>query len=68
MERTNELELMFKMRNFVTDAKGWTRGFTFITIENGDLKISHTIRGSVGKLTKIELEDLDVWIKYFDRI
>ena len=56
------------MRNFVEDMKGWTRRFTFIKYEDGQIFIGHKIRGIKTKLTKIEFEHIDEWIKYFDRI
>lgn len=57
-----------KMRNFVEDLKGWTRRFTFIKFKDGQIFIGHRIRGINTKMTKIEFEDIDEWIKYFDRI
>lgn len=56
------------MRNFVEDLKGWTRRFTFIKFDNGQIFIGHRIKGINTIMTKIEFEHIDEWIKYFDRI
>lgn len=63
-----EIAHIMKMKSFVDDIKGWTRRFTFIALKEGKLYIGHRIEGSIGKLTPIEFEHLDEWIKYFDRI
>jgi len=60
--------ISMKMRNFVEDLKGWTRRFTFIKFDNGQIFIGHRIKGINTKMTKIEFEHIDEWIKYFDRI
>ena len=57
-----------KMRNFVEDLNGWTRKFTFIHFKDGQIFIGHRIRGIETKMTAIEFEHIDEWIKYFDRI
>jgi hypothetical protein len=55
-----------KMRNFVQiNATTFERRFTRIYQENGDLFIGHSIND---KKTPIEVEHLDDWIKYFDRV
>ncbi len=55
-----------KMRNFVQiNTTTFERRFTRIYQENGNLFIGHSIND---KKTPIEVEHLDEWIKYFDRI
>lgn len=64
-----DLHLRFRL-NFVNDIQGWTRHFTFIKFDEvrGKFYIGHRIQGKIGKLTPIEWEDINEWIKYFDRI
>jgi len=50
------------------DNDGWRRKFIFITAENNQLKIGHDMGKKIGRLTNIEFDDVDEWIKYFDRI
>ena len=57
-----------KMRNFVQDTDGWRRKFIYITIEEGQMKMGTLISSKNNKLSDIEFEDIDEWIKYFDRI
>lgn len=63
-----EIEIIMKRKNFVRDIDGWRRNFVFITIENGQWKIGHTMGFNVIRTTNIEYEDMDKWINYFDRI
>ena len=60
-----ELPKIMKMKQFVEDIGCYTRKFTRIYVRNNQLYIGHTINKNK---TKIEFEDLDSWIKYFDRI
>jgi len=53
-----------RMRNFVQDTDGWRREFTFIAIQEGQMKMG-TLNN---KMSDIEFEDIDEWIRYFDRI
>ena len=57
-----------KMKGFVEDIQGWTRKFTFISLKGTQLFIGHRIEKKIGILTPIKFQDLDEWIKYFDRI
>lgn len=57
--------LIMKRMQFVEDIGYFTRKFTRIYVEDNQLYIGHTINK---KRTKIEFEDLDSWIQYFDRI
>ncbi len=59
------LPLIMKRLNFVEDVGRYTRAFTRIYIEENQLIIGHTINR---RRTKIEFEDMNDWIKYFDRI
>ena len=60
------LVYLMKQRNFVQLELGvFERGFTRIYEENGKIFIGHSINE---KKTPIELEQLDEWIKYFDRV
>ena len=59
------LPKVMKMLNFVEDVGHFTRGFTRVYVENNTLFIGHTINKNK---TKINYNDLDSWIKYFDRI
>jgi len=63
-----EIEIIMKRKNFVRDIDGWRRKFVFITIEDGQWKIGHAIGFRNIRTTNIEFEDIDEWIKYFDRI
>ena len=65
-----KMEHIMKMKGFVADIKGWTRAFTFIAFdeENEQLFIGHKIPGIKTKMTPMEFEDMNDWIKYFDRI
>jgi len=55
-----------KRRNFVrVNLTTFERRFTRIYQENGNLFIGHSLNE---KKTPIEVEHLDEWIKYFDRI
>ena len=63
-----ELSFIMQRKNFMKDNDGWRRGFIFVTAENNQLKIAHEINSKIGILTNIEFNDLDDWIKYFDRI
>jgi hypothetical protein len=54
--------------NFVTDIKGYTRRFTFITVKEGRLYIGHKYKGCTGLLSEFQHKDLKMWIAYFDRI
>ena len=65
---SRELSFKFRMKNFVKDTDGWRRGFIFITAEDGQLKIGHDMGSRTIRLTNIEFDDVDEWIKYFDRI
>lgn len=66
--RIKEIEPIMKKRNFVMDSSGWIKKFVFITLEGDQLFIGHKYRGGSGKLTSIEVEYVDEWINYFDRI
>jgi hypothetical protein len=63
-----EFENIMKRKQFVDDIKGWTRKFTFVCKKDDEFFIAHRIEGKIGRLTKIEIEHIDEWIKYFDRI
>lgn len=54
-----------KMMQFVEDVGYYTRKFTRIYVCNNELYIGHTINKNK---TNIKYEDLESWIKYFDRI
>lgn len=56
---------VMKRLNFVEDIGYFTRKFTRIYVENNELFIGHTINKNK---TKIEYENLNEWISYFDRI
>lgn len=62
-------EVMRKL-NFVEDKAFYTRKFTRVYVENNELFIGHTLHNYRLKntKTKIEYENLNEWIKYFDRI
>ncbi len=63
---SNEFRIyMEKKLNFVADTDIYTRNFTRIYIENNQLYIGHTINNSK---TLFDFEDMDLYIKYFDRI
>lgn len=57
-------ELMKRM-DFVEDVGYYTRKFTRIFEMPDGLYIGHTISGT---RHKFELADIDMWVKYFDRI
>lgn len=60
------LVYLMKQRNFVQLELGvFERGFTRIYDLDSGLFIGHSIND---KKTKIERENLDEWIKYFDRV
>lgn len=74
MEQSNDIKIdgkkigfpnKMKMMQFVEDIGFYTRKFTRIYVSNNQLFIGHTINKH---RTKIEYEDLESWIKYFDRI
>lgn len=74
MEQSNDIKIdgkkigfpnKMKMMQFVEDIGFYTRKFTRIYVSNNQLFIGHTINKN---RTKIEYEDLESWIKYFDRI
>lgn len=64
----SDIDNIMKYKNFMKDIEGWIRKWTFITVEEGQWKISHSIEKRVGKMSNIEFEEMDEWIKYFDRI
>ena len=54
-----------KRMDFVEDVGYYTRKFTRIFEMPDGLYIGHTISGT---RHKFELADIDMWVKYFDRI
>jgi len=64
----NEIDNIMKRKNFVKDTDGWIRKWTFITVDNRQWKIGHSIEKKVGKMSNIEFKDIDMWCNYFDRI
>lgn len=64
MNDNNFKELMKNM-NFVEDVDYYTRKFTRIYVISDELYIGHTISNIK---TKFKLEDIDLWINYYDRI
>ena len=65
IESTEFIEYMTKKLQFVADWNKYTRKFTVVYVDNGELFIGHTISD---KRTKIEFADLKEWLNYFDRI
>jgi len=74
MEQSNDIRIngvkidfpkKMKMMQFVEDIGYYTRKFTRIYIVDNKLYIGHTINKNK---TYIKYEDLESWIKYFDRI
>ena len=65
---SNDIDHKMKYKNFVKDPNGWIRKWTFITVEDGQWKIGHSIERKIGKTSNIEFEEIDFWCKYFDRI
>lgn len=59
------LPQIMKRMNFVEDVGHFTRAFTRVYVEDNQLFIGHTINK---RKTKIEFENINEWIKYFDRI
>jgi len=59
------LPKILKRLGFVDDLGFYTRSFTRIYVIQNELYIGHTISN---RKLKIEFENLDIWIKYFDRI
>lgn len=59
------LPKIMKNMNFVEDVGKFTRAFTRIYVEDNNLFIGHIINK---RRTRIEFEDMNEWIKYFDRI
>lgn len=56
---------IMKRMDFVEGIGKFVRAFTVIYVEDNQIFIGHTINN---KKTKIEFEDMNDWIKYFDRI
>jgi len=65
---SKEFHNEMRRRQFVDDAQGYTRAFTFIKEDKMKLYIGHRIEGKIGKLTNFEYEDLDLFINHFDKI
>ncbi len=57
--------MMKRKLNFAEDIGYFTRKFTRVYIIDNELYIGHTINKMK---THIQYEDLEEWIRYFDRI
>lgn len=60
-----DLPKIMKRLNFVEDIGFFTRNFTRIYVLDNQLYIGHIINK---KKTKIEFENINEWVSYFDRI
>jgi hypothetical protein len=66
IDKILEFNLQFVANIGIT--RSFVRKFVYLEIIDEDLFIGHFIEGKIGTLTKIEYDDLNFWLKYFDRI